>query len=65
MTSADVIERHRAAGRQFEAGGVRSFVREAGEGEPVVCIHGVPSSSFLYRKMIDELAAREIGRAHD
>ncbi|MEX2196289.1 MAG: alpha/beta fold hydrolase [Thermoleophilaceae bacterium] len=58
MASADVIERHRAAGREFEAAGVRSFVREAGNGEPVVCIHGVPSSCFLWRKVIDELAAR-------
>ena len=58
MGSADVVEQHRAAGREFEAGGVRSFVREGGEGDPVVCIHGVPSSCFLYRKVIAELAAR-------
>ena len=57
MTSAEVVERHRAAGKEFVAGGVRSFVREAGEGEAVVCVHGVPSSSFLYRKVLDELAA--------
>jgi pimeloyl-ACP methyl ester carboxylesterase len=25
---------------------------------PVVCLHGVPASSFLYRKLIVELAAR-------
>jgi pimeloyl-ACP methyl ester carboxylesterase len=37
---------------------VQSFVREAGAGEPVVCIHGVPASCFLYRKVLDELAAR-------
>lgn len=53
-----MIERHRAAGREFEAEGLRSFVREAGAGEPVVCIHGVPASCFLYRKVVDELAAR-------
>ena len=56
--SAAVVERHRAAGRDFEAAGVRSFVREAGDGEPVVCVHGVPASCFLYRKVLDELAAR-------
>jgi haloalkane dehalogenase len=60
VTSDEVVERHRAAGRDFEAGGVRSFVREEGEGEPVVCLHGVPSSSFLYRKVIAELAARRL-----
>jgi pimeloyl-ACP methyl ester carboxylesterase len=58
VTSAEVIARHEAAGRRFEAGGVGSFVLEAGDGEPVVCMHGVPSSSFLYRKVIAELAGR-------
>lgn len=53
---AEAIEAHRRAGREFEAGGVRSFVREQGEGEPVVMIHGVPSSCFLYRKLLDPLA---------
>ncbi len=38
------------------AGGVRSFVREEGEGPPVVCLHGVPASSFLYRKLLPRLA---------
>lgn len=58
MTSADVVARHRAAGRSFVADGVRSFVREDGQGDPVVCIHGVPTSSFLYRKVLAELASR-------
>jgi pimeloyl-ACP methyl ester carboxylesterase len=39
-------------------GGLTSFVREEGDGEPVVCLHGVPTSSFLYRKVLAELAAR-------
>ncbi len=50
------IEDHEAAGRRFEAGGVGSFVREQGDGEPVVLVHGVPSSAFLYRKMLAPLA---------
>jgi haloalkane dehalogenase len=58
VTSRDVVERHRAAGRRFDVGDVRSFVRDQGEGEAVVCIHGVPSSCFLYRKVVAELAAR-------
>jgi haloalkane dehalogenase len=52
----ELIAEHRAAGRDFEAGGVRSFVREQGEGDPVVLLHGVPSSCFLYRKVLPELA---------
>jgi pimeloyl-ACP methyl ester carboxylesterase len=58
VTSREVVERHRAAGRRFEVGGVGSFVREEGAGDAVVCIHGVPSSCFLYRKVLAELAAR-------
>ena len=61
-----MVERHRAAGRDFQAAGVRSFVREEGEGEPVVCLHGVPASCFLYRKVIRELANRGVrGLAFD
>jgi haloalkane dehalogenase len=55
---AEAIEQHRAAGREFEAGGVRSFVREEGDGEPVVLMHGIPVSSYLYRKVLPLLAER-------
>jgi haloalkane dehalogenase len=53
-----VIEAHEAAGGRFEAGGVGSFALDQGEGDPVVLVHGVPSSSFLYRKVVPELAQR-------
>jgi haloalkane dehalogenase len=53
---AQVIDAHSAAGRRFTAGGVRSFVREEGQGAAVVCVHGVPSSAFLYRKVVGQLA---------
>jgi pimeloyl-ACP methyl ester carboxylesterase len=56
----EAIAIHQAAGRRFTAGGVSSFVRDqppsVGAGEVVVLVHGVPSSSFLYRKMIPALA---------
>ena len=58
VSSAEVIARHRGAGRRFEAGGATSFALDHGDGEPVVCIHGVPTSSFLYRKVVAELAGR-------
>lgn len=58
MTVAAVIERHRASGRSFSAAGVRSFTLDEGDGASVVCMHGVPASSFLYRKVVPELAAR-------
>jgi alpha/beta hydrolase fold len=53
-----VIAAHRAAGETFEAAGVGSFVRAAGDGDPVVLMHGLPASSFLCRKVIPELAGR-------
>ena len=53
----EAIERHRRAGREFDAGGVPSFVREQGTGEPVVLVHGVPTSSYMYRKLLEPLAA--------
>jgi len=54
--AAGVIRAHRAAGRGFHAAGVRSFVREQGTGPAVVCVHGMIGSSFLYRKVLGELA---------
>jgi haloalkane dehalogenase len=55
-----VIAAHRSHGRGFEAAGVSSFVRESGEGEAVLCIHGIPASSFLYRKLLPVLAAHDL-----
>jgi haloalkane dehalogenase len=57
---AGAIELHRAAGREFEAGGIRSFALERGEGDPVVLMHGIPVSSFLYRKVVPLLADRSL-----
>jgi haloalkane dehalogenase len=57
-TRAGVLAAHERAGRYFEAAGVRSFVREEGDGPVVLCLHGMIGTSFLYRKMLAELAAR-------
>lgn len=66
MVSAHVIEAHLAAGRFFEAGRTRSFVREQGGGPAVLCLHGVPASCFLYRKVLAELSLRGLrGLAFD
>lgn len=58
MDASAVIDQHRRAGRHFTAAGVQSFVRDKGDGPPVLCLHGVPSSCFLYRKVLTELAGR-------
>ncbi|MEJ8801970.1 alpha/beta fold hydrolase [Pontibacter sp. H249] len=53
-----VIEQHKAAGKYIVVDGINTFVLDEGEGEVVFCIHGVPTSSYLYRKVIQALAAR-------
>ena len=44
-----------------ELGGLRMHYVEEGQGRPVVLVHGEPTWSFLYRKMIPTIA--EAGRA--
>ncbi|WP_347156657.1 alpha/beta fold hydrolase [Pontibacter chitinilyticus] len=58
LTVAQVIAQHQAAGRFFNVDGVSSFALDQGEGEAVLCIHGVPTSSFLYRKVVASLATK-------
>jgi pimeloyl-ACP methyl ester carboxylesterase len=60
MTEAtrEAIAIHQAAGRRFSAGGVASFAREQGRGGTVVMLHGVPTSSFLYRKLVPAVAGQ-------
>ncbi len=63
MSSAEVtrlLARYRSSGRTFTAGGISSFVLDDGppDAPAVVCVHGVPSSAYLYRKVVPELAAR-------
>ncbi len=53
-----LVSAHQANGRYVDLGGVNTFVAEMGKGEPVLCIHGVPSSSFLYRKVLSELSKK-------
>jgi pimeloyl-ACP methyl ester carboxylesterase len=55
---ANVVEAHRRAGHTFTASGIKSFLREEGSGPSVLCMHGMWGSSFLYRKVISELASR-------
>lgn len=63
MSGAEVtrlLERYRSSGRSFVADGISSFVLDEGprDAPAVVCVHGVPASAFLYRKVVPELAAR-------
>jgi haloalkane dehalogenase len=58
VTAEQVVAEHAARGRRFVAAGVSSFVLDEGGGEPFVLMHGVPASSFTYRKVVAGLAAR-------
>ncbi|MBD8870177.1 alpha/beta fold hydrolase [Nocardioides donggukensis] len=63
---SEPIRAHEASGRYFTAAGVRSFVLDHGDGPAVVCLHGVPASSYLYRKVLPELAGHGLrGLAFD
>ena len=55
---ADIIAAWARRGRRLEVAGAGTNVWEEGTGAPVVCLHGVPSSAFLYRKVLPALAAR-------
>jgi haloalkane dehalogenase len=54
---SEIVDAHRRAGHLFDVDGVGSFVRDEGSGPAVVLLHGVPSSSYLYRKVLPLLAA--------
>jgi haloalkane dehalogenase len=43
--------------RYGEVDGVRMHYLDVGSGKPIVCFHGEPTWSYLYRKMIAPLAA--------
>lgn len=57
-TPKNVVDQHEASGKYLEVDGMKTFVLDKGSGEAVVCIHGVPTSSFLYRKLIDSLSEK-------
>lgn len=52
----EIIEKHKASGKTITVEGLETFVLDWGEGEPIFCIHGVPTSSYLYRKVLRGLA---------
>src|SRR5260221_3372086 len=58
MNANRLIEEWRRQGCIFEGEGSNTVLWRMGEGETVVCVHGVPTSGFLYRKLLPELASR-------
>lgn len=55
-----IVESWLAKGTTFRAAGVGSRVWSSGEGPVVLCVHGVPSCSYMYRKVLSELAGRGV-----
>ncbi len=53
--SEDIILQHEKNGNYTIVDGIRTFAWDTGTGPVVFCIHGVPTSSFLYRKVAQEL----------
>ena len=56
MRHDDIVPAWEALGTRLEVDGANSRIWREGKGEPVVCLHGVPASSFVYRKLLPELA---------
>jgi pimeloyl-ACP methyl ester carboxylesterase len=57
-TAEEAVARWSALGTALDVPGARTTVWRAGAGEPVVLLHGVPASAFLYRRVIPLLARR-------
>jgi haloalkane dehalogenase len=58
MNATRLIEEWRRQGCALEVEGANTVLWRMGRGETVVCVHGVPTSGFLYRKLLPELASR-------
>lgn len=57
--SADIVAAWARRGRRLAVqGGPATRVWAEGTGPPIVLLHGVPASAFLYRKVLPELARR-------
>lgn len=51
-----IIQEWAERGRALAVPGAATTVWEDGDGAPVLCLHGVPTSAFLYRKVVAQLA---------
>jgi pimeloyl-ACP methyl ester carboxylesterase len=53
------------AGAWISVAGHRLFLREEGSGHPIVLLHGIPTSSFLWRRVLPVVARDYRGLAPD
>ncbi len=52
----ELVERWRQLGTPLHLATAASHVWQCGRGEPVLCLHGVPTSSYVYRWLLPALA---------
>ncbi len=52
MNANRLIEEWRRQGRVLDVEGANTVLWRKGKGESVICVHGVPTSGFLYRKLL-------------
>jgi len=55
-----IIRQHESNGKYHTVDGINTFYLDLGSGPVVFCIHGVPTSSFLYRKVAQQLAQLDL-----
>ncbi len=53
-----IISQHESKGNYVMVDGLKTFFLDSGSGPVVFCVHGVPTSSFLYRKVVQHLQSR-------
>ena len=58
MSAEEVVAAWRERGKPLSVRNANTRIWREGSGEPVVCLHGVPASGFVYRKVLPALAAR-------
>jgi pimeloyl-ACP methyl ester carboxylesterase len=55
-SAGEAVRLHAEAGRRFRVGETESFTLDQGQGPAIVLLHGIPASSYLYRKVVPRLA---------
>lgn len=58
MSVQQIVNSWRDRGASLQVPNASTRIWREGDGEPVVCLHGVPASSFLYRNVLPALAAK-------
>jgi pimeloyl-ACP methyl ester carboxylesterase len=58
MSVQQIVNSWKDRGGPLEVSNANTWIWREGSGQPVVCLHGVPASGFIYRKALPVLAAK-------